>query len=423
MQEPRFAAKKILLGVTGSIAAYKAVPLIRTLIQEGAEVQTVLTAAARQFVTPLTLSTVSQNPVPTDLFDPAEPLLHLRLAEGCDAVVVAPATAHFLAKAAAGLADDLLSTLLLAVTAPVVIVPAMDGGMWDHPAVRRNVKTLRERGLVVLEPEVGPLASGRIGEGRFPSEETILKALAGVLAGRRDLAHETVLITAGPTQEPLDPVRFLTNRSSGRMGYALAEAARDRGAQVVLISGPVSLVPPHGVEVVRVVTAEEMRSAVHQHVDRATVVMMAAAVSDWRPRARRDQKMQKEPMALPPASAGRGEKDRGGITLDLVENPDILSEVARGKGERLLVGFAAETQDLLDRARRKLQKKGLDLIVANDVTQEGAGFETETNIVTLLDRAGNAKSLPKLSKRETADRILDRVLELRALRQPSPPKV
>jgi phosphopantothenoylcysteine decarboxylase/phosphopantothenate--cysteine ligase len=392
----RFREKTIVLGVTGSIAAYKAVSLARRLMAEGAVVQVVMTQNAQRFVGPLTFKELTGRPVGTDLFAPDAGLPHLALAESADLLVIAPASAHCVAKLAHGLADDLLSTLALAAECPVVVASAMDGGMWTHPAVRDNVRTLRQRGVTVLEPEVGPLASGRTGKGRLPEEDALLSAIAGALHPVKDFRGRRVLITAGPTQEALDPVRFISNRSSGKMGWALAEAARDRGAAVVLIAGPTSLPPVPNVMVVSVVTAEDMRKEVITRFLDSDVLIMAAAVADFRP-----------------ASPARGKipKGRGTRALALEPTPDILMDLPPRRAGQLVVGFAAETGDLVERARAKLRRKALDMIVANNVTEPGAGFGAETNRATLLDRAGRCDALPLMSKLELAHRILDVVLE------------
>jgi phosphopantothenoylcysteine decarboxylase/phosphopantothenate--cysteine ligase len=389
-----------VLGVTGSIAAYKAVSLARRLVTEGAVVHAVMTASAQRFVTPLTFQALTGRPVGTDLFaegSPPDVMAHLSLAAAADLVVIAPASANCVAKLAHGLADDLLSTLVLAAECPLLVVPAMDGGMWDHPAVRDNVATLRRRGVTVMEPETGPLASGAVGPGRLPGEDAILAAVSGVLVSRKDFLGRRVLVTAGPTQESLDPVRFLSNRSSGKMGWALAEAARDRGAEVVLIAGPTSLPLVPNISCVPVVTAEEMRKAVVTRFRESDVLIMAAAVADFRP-AR-------------PAS-GKVPKGTGRRTLMLEPTRDILLDLPARRAGQIVVGFAAETGDLVARARRKLTGKALDLIVANDVTEPGAGFGTDTNRAVLLERTGRCESLPLMSKHELAHRILDAVLAI-----------
>lgn len=390
----RFREKTIVLGVTGSIAAYKAVSLARRLTAEGAVVQVVMTHTAQRFIAPLTFETLTGRPVFADLFESSMP--HLALAESADLIVIAPASAHCVAKLAHGLADDLLSTLALAAECPVVVAPAMDGGMWTHLAVRDNVRTLRQRGILVLEPETGPLASGRTGKGRLPEEDAILSAISGALHPVKDCRGRRVLITAGPTQEALDPVRFISNRSSGKMGWALAEAARDRGAEVVLIAGPTGLPPVPNVTVVPIITSEEMRKEVIARFSDADVLIMAAAVADFRP-----------------AGPARGKipKGRGPRTLALEPTPDILMDLPARRAGQVVVGFAAETGDLVERALAKLRRKALDLIVANDVTEPGTGFGTDTNRATLLDRMGRGEALPLMSKLELAHRILDAVLE------------
>ena len=394
----RFREKTIVLGVTGSIAAYKAVSLARRLTAEGAAVQVVMTQNAQRFVGPLTFQELTGRSVGTDLFAPEAHMPHLALAASADLIAIAPASAHCVAKLAHGLADDLLSTLALAAECPVVVAPAMDGGMWTHPAVRDNVLTLRRRGVIVLEPEVGPLASGLVGKGRLPEEDAILSAIAGALHPVKDFKGRRVLITAGPTQEALDPVRFLSNRSSGKMGWALAEAARDRGAEVVLIAGPTGLPPVPNVTVVPVVTSEEMGKAVVARFPDSDVLIMAAAVADFRP-------------ARP--APGKIPKGRGSRVLALEPTPDILMGLPPRRAGQCVVGFAAETGDLVERAGAKLRRKALDLVVANDVTEPGAGFGTDTNRATLLDRTGRSNALPLMSKLELAHRILDAVLELR----------
>jgi phosphopantothenoylcysteine decarboxylase/phosphopantothenate--cysteine ligase len=398
------SGRELILGVTGSIAAYKAVLLLRELTRLGAGVTVVPTANADRFVGRLTWRTLSGRPPLTDLFDPATPdaVEHVALAERAHALIVAPATANLLAKAAHGIADDFLTTLLLAARCPVLMAPAMDGGMWDHPAVQAAVRTLRERGVLVMEPESGPLASGLVGTGRLPETEALLEGLRRLLARTPDLVGERVLVTAGPTREPIDPVRYLSNRSSGKMGHAIALCALRRGAEVVLVSGPTRLPPPAGAVFVPVETAEEMRLAVLQHLDAASIVLKAAAVADYR-------------VKDPASSKIKSNKDQD-TTLRLVPNPDILREVAAKKGDRFVVGFAAETDDVRTNALAKLAAKGIDLLVVNDVSQAGIGFDADDNQVTLLDPAGGALELPRMSKPEVADAILDRVLALRATR-------
>jgi phosphopantothenoylcysteine decarboxylase / phosphopantothenate---cysteine ligase len=398
------AGKELILGVTGGIAAYKAVYLLRELKQAGASVAVVLTPHAERFVAPLTFRTLSGRPVLTDLFDPQsdDAVEHVALAERAHALVIAPATASVLAKAAHGFADDFLSTLLLAARGPVLMVPAMDGGMWDHPAVRANVETLRTRGVAVLEPERGPLASGLAGQGRLPEIPAILETLERLLSPRRDLAQDRVLVTSGPTREAIDPVRYISNRSSGRMGHAIATCALRRGAHVVLVSGPTTLTPPVGAVFVPVQTAEEMREAVLQHLAASTIVIKAAAVADYR-------------VKDPSATKIKSRKDEG-MVLELAPNPDILKDVVARKGDAFVVGFAAETDHLHEHALAKLRTKGIDLLVANDVSRAGIGFESEDNQVTLMDRWGGTVEPPRSSKLEIADAIFDRILALRSAR-------
>ena len=400
---PRFRGKRIVLGVCGSIAAYKAVELLRNFVQEGAEVSVVMTDSATKFVQPLTFEVLSTRRVFTGLFDHHHDMPHLRLPEEADALVVAPATANFLAKAAIGMADDLLSTIALnARSIPLIIAPAMDGDMWSHPAVQMHVAVLRQRGAVILDPEEGPLASGKIGRGRLVDPVAVLHALESAWQRTLDLTGQRILISAGPTREAVDPVRFLSNRSSGKMGYALAEAARARGAEVTLVTGPTALTHPEGVEVLPVVTAEEMLKAITTKLDWATVVIMAAAVADFRPTRQPSQKIKK------------GEEDEG-LRLDLEPTPDILSICSERKTAQLLVGFAAETDRVVEHAREKLIRKGLDLIVANDVSRPGIGFDADHNAAVLVNRVGGTTELPRMPKRDMADRILDAVRQLQAL--------
>lgn len=403
------AGRELILGVTGSIAAYKAAYLLRELRRLGAGVTVCLTEAAERFVGPLTFRTLSGRPVLTDLFDPQSPeaVEHVALAERADAVVVAPATANLLAKAAHGLADDFLTTVLLAARGRVLLAPAMDGGMWHHPAVAANVGVLRARGVVVLEPGIGDLASGLRGPGRLPEVESIVEALVALLSGARDLAGERVLVTAGPTREPIDPVRYISNRSSGKMGYAIAAAALARGAEVALVSGPTALTPPAGATFVPVQTAEEMREAVLHHAARATIVIKAAAVVDHRPKH-------------PAGSKIKGKQD---YTLELTANPDILAEVAARSTGAFIVGFAAETENVAAYARAKLDGKGVHLLVANDVSQAGIGFEADDNEVLLVDRWGGERRVPRMAKTAVADAILSHVLDLRAAAATTPARV
>ena len=395
---PMLIGKRIVLGVTGSIAAYKAVPLLRTLLREGATVQVVMTQSATKFVTPLTFEVLSGHPVSMDVFEAHQEMKHLSLPEQADAIVIAPATANCLAKAALGLGDDLLSTILLTAQCPLIVAPAMDGGMWTHPSVTEHVASLRARGTTVVDPEEGPLASGRLGQGRLAEESRILGAIHAALAPQRDWLGHRLLVSAGPTQEPIDPVRFISNRSSGKMGYAIAEAAQARGALVVLVSGPTALPTPKGVEVVSVATAEEMTEALSARLVWSTAVIMAAAVTDFRPKHPAPQKIKKQ-----------GQTDQ---TLALERTTDILASLSAQRTTQLMVGFAAETSDLIAHAKDKLTMKGLDLIVANDVTAEGAGFGSDQNAATLIDRQGTMTELPLMPKRALADAILNRAHEL-----------
>jgi phosphopantothenoylcysteine decarboxylase / phosphopantothenate---cysteine ligase len=394
----------VILGVGGGIAAYKSAELARALAQTGAIVQVVMTRSAQEFVRPLTFATLTGRKVITDLFADASPeatlssaVEHISVAQDNELLVVAPATADLLAKFANGLADDFLSTLYLAFTGPVVLAPAMNTNMWRHAATQANLETLRRRGHRIIEPDDGYLACGMVGPGRLADPQQIAAAVAAEFHRRRDLEGETVLITAGPTQEPLDPVRFISNRSSGKMGYALAEAAAMRGAHVVLVSGPVHLAPPRGVTVIPVRTAQDMRDKVFANLEQATIVIKAAAVADYHLARVPQQKLKK--------TAAR-------FSLELDPTPDILAELGRKKGDRLLVGFAAETENLAQEARRKLESKNCDMIVGNLVGEE-LGFESDQNEVTLALRTGEAIALPKASKREVADRIFDEILKLR----------
>ena len=390
--------KRLVLGVTGSIAAYKAVSLLRTLRCRGASVSVVMTNSATKFVAPLTFEVLSGERVTNDLFEAREEMRHLTVPEGAHAVIIAPATANFLAKAAVGLADDVLSTMLLTAQCPLIIAPAMDGGMWEHPTVVEHVRMLRARGVVVLDPEEGPLASGQVAQGRLAAEPRIVEAVEALLIPQADWLGQRVLVSAGPTQEAIDPVRFISNRSSGKMGYAIAEAARDRGAEVVLVTGPTALVPPAGVEVVSVTSAQEMADSLCRHFAWATVVVMAAAVADFRPREQAVQKMKKQ--------------GRMSLTLDLEVAPDILAMLSAQRTTQVLVGFAAETEDVVAHAMAKLVGKGLDAIVANDVTKEGAGFGSDDNAAVVLSRGGRRKEFGLMSKRRLADHILTEVRDL-----------
>lgn len=404
---------RITLGVTGGVAAYKSAELVRRLQTEGHTVQVVMTRAAREFITPLTFAALSGQKVITDLFTGGESgdanlesaIEHIAVAQRTDLLLVAPATADTLAKFARGLADDFLSTLYLASTAPVVVAPAMNVNMWQHPATQENLAMLRKRGVRIVEPGEGYLACGMTGPGRLAAQEEILKAVREIVEAQQDLAGETVLVTAGPTHEDLDPVRFIANRSSGKMGYAVAEAAVKRGARVILISGPTALETPEGVDRIDVRTAEEMLRAVQARFSPVTIAVFAAAVADYRP-------------AEPAATKIKRKNDA--LTIRLEPNPDILATMARDKGERLVVGFAAETDHVAENARKKLTAKNADLIVANDVTAEGAGFDLDTNIVTIFSRDARDLPLPRMTKSEVAQRILDEILRLRGALRSKP---
>lgn len=395
---PRLLGKQLVLGVTGSIAAYKAVMLLRALVQEGAEVSVVMTGSATRFVSPLTFEILSGRAVTTDLFAVNQGMPHLTLAEQADAVVIAPATANMLARLALGLADDPLSTLALAARCPLIVVPAMDGEMWDHPTVQEHATILRARGVTLLEPEVGMLASGKIGKGRLPDEASILSAIEARLCSPHDWVGQRVLVSAGPTQEAIDPVRYISNRSSGKMGYAVAEAARRRGGEVVLVSGPTALRAPAGVQYVPVTTAEEMGKAIVSRFAWSTVVIMAAAVADFRPARPSGSKLKKAESVWQ--------------RIELEPTDDILETLAKQRTTQVLVGFAAETEAVLVHAQEKLIRKGLDMIVANNVAEEGSGFGSDTNAAILVDRTGRVTRFETMPKRQLADRILDAVQAL-----------
>jgi phosphopantothenoylcysteine decarboxylase/phosphopantothenate--cysteine ligase len=393
--------KQIVLGVTGCIGAYKAAELIRGLKQSGFAVQVVMTAAAREFITALTLETLSEKPVIGELFGRGreEGTRHISLTEECDLLLVAPATANIIGKFAAGIADDFLSTFFLANRSPVLMAPAMNSQMLAHPAVQANLQTLRDWGVEIIEPGEGWLACGWTGKGRLAEPDEIVSRVKLKLAVKGGLSKESFLVSAGPTAEPIDPVRLLTNRSTGKMGFRLAEAARERGARVVLVSGPSAEENPSGVEVIRIQTAAEMKEAVLSHLENATVVVMAAAVADYRP----------ETMATSKIKKGKGSLD-----LKLVRTDDILLEVGRRRRpDQTIVGFAAETEELEARAQKKLEAKKLDLVVANDVSKEGAGFGTDTNQVLLISADRTVEALPLMSKRRVAEKILDRIEVLR----------
>src|ERR1700720_1990536 len=395
---------KIALGVCGGIAAYKAAEIVRLLQDRGIRVQVIMTDSAQEFIRPLTFAALSGEKVITGMFTRdagAQPNIdsaieHIAVAQSIDALVIAPVTADVLAKFAQGISNDFLTTLYLATTAPVVVAPAMNVNMWDHPATQQNLDTLRKRGVKLVEPGAGYLACGMTGPGRLAENEAIVAAVMEALGASQDFGGETVLITAGPTREKIDPVRYLTNRSSGRMGYALAEAALRRGGRVLLVSGPTALTSPGAAELTRVESTEEMRNAVLKLLPRASVVIKTAAVSDYRPKAEAGQKM----------------KRKGAMTLELEATPDILKELSLKKEEQIVVGFAAQTENVLENARQKLVSKNLDAIVVNDVSREGVGFDSDRNAVTILTR-DDVVEVPETTKGEVAQRVLDQVVRLR----------
>ena len=390
------ADKHVVLGVTGSIACYKALDLASKLMQAGALVDTIMSYGATQFVTPLAFRSITHRAVVTDSFDPDSEysVEHVALAQQADVIVVAPATVHCIAKLALGLADDPLTTTIVAATCPLVVAPAMDGNMYDHPATQANLATLRERGVVIAGPGTGRLASGLTGVGRLLETPELLGHISYAIGKNGDLAGKTVVVSAGGTMEPIDPVRVITNHSSGKMGYALAEAARDRGADVVLVTAPTSLPEPALMKVVQVRTAEQMGEAIQSHLKKADALIMAAAVADYRPTEAADQKIKK------------ADDD---LSISLAKTTDILKSA---KGDFVRVGFAAESQNLVENAKAKVGSKQLDLIVANDITAEGSGFGSDTNKVTLIDRDLAVEELPLLSKYDVSNRILDRVKRL-----------
>jgi phosphopantothenoylcysteine decarboxylase/phosphopantothenate--cysteine ligase len=394
---------KIALGVSGGIAVYKSAEIVRLLQDHGVRVQVIMTRAAQEFVRPLTFAALSGEKVITDLFgseaqqaNVESAIEHIAVAQAIDALLVAPATADVIARFAQGIASDFLSTLYLATTAPVVLAPAMNVNMWNHPATQANLEILRKRGVKVVEPDSGYLACGMVGAGRLAENAAIVASVLKVLGASRDLAGETVLVTAGPTREKVDPVRYLTNRSSGRMGYAVAEAALRRGARVLLVSGPVSIAPPGAAELTRIETADEMRAAVLKLLPESTVVIKTAAVADYRAKDAARQKI----------------KRKGAMTLELEPTVDILAEVARQKSSQIVVGFAAETENVLENARKKLSSKSLDAIVVNDVSREGVGFDSDRNAVTIISQ-DEVVEVPETSKWEVAQRVLDKVVKLR----------
>jgi phosphopantothenoylcysteine decarboxylase / phosphopantothenate---cysteine ligase len=397
---PVLKDKTIVLGVSGGIAAYKSAELVRALVQQGATVRVMMTRNACEFITPLTLQTLSQNPVATETFSLTQEseIGHIRLADSADAVAIAPATADVIAKAAVGIADDLLTTVLLATRAPVAFAPAMNVHMYEHPTVAENLARLRSRRAIIIEPGEGALACGYEGKGRLADTADIVAEIERMVSPH-DLTGERILVTAGPTREAIDPVRFVSNHSSGKMGFAIARAAWRRGAEVKLVAGPSALATPHGVERIDTVSAAELLAATARGFGWCSTLVMAAAVADFRP-------------ASP--AAGKVKKNAKGLDLSMESIADELPRLAAKKGSRLMIGFAAETADLEANARDKLKRKRLDLIVANDVTMEGAGFGVDTNIVTLYGADGSATSHPRLSKDEVADLILDRVVQMRA---------
>ena len=394
---------KVALGVSGGIAAYKAAEIVRLLQDREIRVQVIMTHAAQEFVRPLTFAALSGEKVITGMFEAgnAEPNIdsaveHIAVAQSIDALVVAPATSDILAKFAQGIASDFLTTLYLATTAPVIVAPAMNVNMWNHPATQANLEILRKRGVKIVEPDSGYLACGMIGPGRLAANESIVASVMQALGASQDLAGETVLITAGPTREKIDPVRYITNRSSGRMGYALAEAALRRAARVLLVTGPTSIVPPNAAEVTRIETADQMRAAVLQLFSQATIVIKTAAVSDYRPKAAAIQKL----------------KRSGPMSLELEPTTDILAELSAKKSTQLIIGFAAETENVLENARKKLAKKSLDAIVVNDVSRDGVGFDSDRNAVTILTQ-DEVLEVPETTKWEVAQRVLDQIVKLR----------
>jgi phosphopantothenoylcysteine decarboxylase/phosphopantothenate--cysteine ligase len=394
---------KIALGVTGGIAAYKAAEVLRLLQDRGIRVQVIMTRAAQEFVKPLTFAALSGEKVITGMFSPGEEqqpnidsaIEHIAVAQSIDVLVVVPATADILAHFAQGIATDFLTTLYLATAAPVVVAPAMNVNMWNHPATQANLEVLRKRGVKIVEPDAGYLACGMVGPGRLAENDAIVAAIMETLGASQDLSGETVLITAGPTREKIDPVRYLTNRSSGRMGYALAEGAARRGARVLLVSGPTSLTPPGTAELTRVESTEEMRDAVLRFLPQASIVIKTAAVADYRPKS----------------TAGQKIKRKGPMTLELEATPDILKELSSKKTSQIIVGFAAETENVLENARQKLLAKNLDAIVVNDVSREGIGFDSDRNAVTIITR-DDVVEVPETTKWEAAQRVLDQIVKL-----------
>jgi len=405
--------KTVVVGVCGGIAAYKAVEVVSRLKKLGAEVNVIMTKNATQFVTPLTFQTISHNPVITDMF--AEPKIwdvqHISLAEKADLMLIAPATANIIGKTANGIADDMLSTTIMATKAPVLFVPAMNTNMYDNPVVQQNISRLKSLGYIFMEPDTGLLACGVSGRGRMPDLQAVTDYAVSILcpaagaggdAAQADMQGINVLITAGPTIEPIDPVRYISNHSSGKMGYAIAEAAVQRGASVKLISGPVHLKEPSGVEMVHIKTAQDMYEAVMDNYKDYDVIIMMAAVADYRCAEMADNKIK---------------KSNDEMVIKLIKNPDIAKELGKIKGKRILVGACAETENLVDNALSKIKSKNFDIIMANDVTMEGAGFEVDTNIVKIIDKNGNIKDYPIMSKKEVASKLLDAVMNIYAKQQ------
>jgi phosphopantothenoylcysteine decarboxylase/phosphopantothenate--cysteine ligase len=392
----------IILGVTGGIACYKAVELVRLLVKADFKVRVIMTRGAMEFVTPLTFQTLSGHPVATETFDLTQEseIGHINLADNADLFVIAPATANVIGKIASGIADDLLTTVLMATQAPVLISPAMNIHMYENPILQENLRKLRRIGYHIMEPADGYLACGYEGKGRLPDPEKILEEIEGLLK-KKDLSGEKLLITAGPNREPLDPVRYISNRSSGKMGYALARAAVRRGAEVALVSGPTALEPPVGVRLIAVITAADMHEAILKEYGQCTAVIMAAAVSDYHAASVAEKKIK---------------RGKGPIELRLEPNPDILKELGQNKHGKWLIGFAAETEDLTANAQTKMREKNLDIVIANNVAETGSGFDGDTNIATIVDRTGVTRALPMMSKDDLADRIYDHFLALKGPR-------
>ncbi len=402
--------KNFILGVTGSIASYKSCELLRKLKEEGAEVKVVMTKNATEFISPLTFQTLSGNPVYVEMFYPLEKqvppnvlteneLVHIKLTEWANMILVAPATANIIAKTACGIADDLLSTILISFKGPVIFAPAMDEGMYKNAIFKENLNKLKERGYHIIPAVRGALASGKIGEGRFPSIEEIMRYIKDALLAKEDFTGKKFFVTAGGTREYLDPVRFIGNASSGKMGYALAEVAKSRGAKVKLISAPTLLPQPKGIEVINVITACQMKDRVMENFALNDILIMASAVGDFRP-----EKLEKR----------KRRKAKGKWNIQLIPNSDILLEVSKIKRDKTIVGFSIETENQISKAKEKLKKKNLDLIVANDIKEKDSGFCSDTNKATFIDRNGNVEKLPLLSKRELADKILDKIKSLPA---------